>query len=413
MAKVSAKIALVHANNEVINKYEPNPIGSGTNILQNGILFFRVDMGSTDYDKIYEAVGRGGQGYRFKVTYNVFHRKQYASDEPVGEGELDHGQAEFNVWKEFYKQFNITLSWDDITHDHFPINITIVEQGWGYGPKDTLDFGPFYLKFEEMNFTGAIPDFLTGPTNSYWQNNFINPHKSAIIIRNLRETRQIKLDQSGHKFESCHGWKYLFTAGSPSEKSYAQGYNDSDTRATQFKTQNQIAASQAVVFGHALAHQVEEKQRWSNPRGIQFCWSDKHSKDNSKGLSLHVMHLLYKFGDEKITRYAPLIMDGNFANDGEYRGDNPFIFHKGEGSNGFVRTFLSDDDYEYLTEKRAAAIGIYIVYKNAGQSAVYNNYMNYFNFRFLFNKESFPRSRVIVSAPNRMIDYQTSGFRIA
>ena len=138
-----------------------------------------------------------------------------------------------------------------------------------------------------------------------------------------------------------------------------------DTPCLLFKTQNSIQASQALIFGNVLAHQENEKQRWMIPRGFQFCWANTGSAPNSYGLQLQAVWMLWKFKGEKVTRYNRIIEGSKFMDVGQQLYDKHMDdYQPSNNKHGVIRAFMTENDFKYLHEKRAACVGMYMRYGN-------------------------------------------------
>lgn len=340
-------------------------------------------------------------------------------------------QIEFEVWWEEHGDLNEydRAYWSnfynkDITdRDGFIINVKIVEQGVGFsdnvqliGENNGLGRKDFKIRLEGEDTGISDSTIFNGVEKSFWQNDYISPHKAPFIIRSLKGMTQLSVDMSGHKFESVHGWQNLFGASRHSNKFPKNGYNATDTSCLLFKTQNSIQASQGLMFGNILAHQVEERQRWMIPRGVQFCWSNTGSAPHSYGLQLQAIFLLWKLSDEKVTRYTTLIDGSKFINQEGSRilfHDHLNRYQEGNDRYGVIRAYMKDEDFEYLHQKRAACIGCYMRYGNHKQGTFYDNFVSIFNYRFLFSQQSHPSSRIIIPPAAMMIDYQQRGPRLA
>ena len=258
----------------------------------------------------------------------------------------------------------------------------------------------------------VMPSFLSN--SSYFMKKAFNPHKSPYIVKELRTQKNVVLkDRTVHKFERINGWEYFFTADAPSYTEGKQGMHATNTQCFQVKSQNQMKGSEAVIVGDVLAHQEDEKARWVMPRGISFCWSNHLSHNKSTGFKLYHMWFLVKLRGEKVARFVE-IWNGGFVSDepNAIEGDDWSNYQGGNGKSGAIRTFTRKDDYDYCMKYGAKLIGIYIHLANPKQNAVFNNFVDFFNVRLLFDTVDHPDSKIIIPPPTRMIDAQRYGMRI-
>lgn len=361
----------------------------------------------------------GGKGKKAMISYQTFWNENYDSTPgPPAEEGGDSTPSELEIertgWEAKYGR-----SLDGV--DGFAINVTIVELGIGYtkGSEATTAGQAsskgieITIKIDTVTDNGwALGNKVLGSPNSFWENNYIRPTARNITVRALRGLKQRKLaNNSDHKMMGVHGWMYLFSNNAPIEGYKKYGDSATDTSGLQLMNDKSIAGQTSVVFGHAEAHQYNDIQRWITPRGISFCWNNRHGRNSkSKGLRLREVCLFFKFGDEKITRSVPLIENFEFLYKGQtYYDDHISYYQSDVDKSGVVQAFMSPDDFHYLHEKNAKCIGTQMRYNYASQTTQSDNVVNIFNYRFLFSENSYPNSRMIIPSPASMKDAQSKG----
>ena len=306
------------------------------------------------------------------------------------------------------------------------VDHTITDFGRGYRAGARVVSGApntnkIYMRSEssirlEMNgqTLDVMPKFLDD--SSYFNSIALNPHHSPYIVKELRTQKNVVLkDRTVHKFERINGWKYFFTADAPSYTEGKQGMHATNTQCFQLKSQNQMKGSEAVIIGDVYAHQEDEKARWVMPRGISFCWSNHLSHNKSTGFKLYHMWFLVKLKGEKVARYVE-VWNGGFVSPEDPNlivGDDWTDYQGSNNKSGALRLFTRKDDYDYCMKYKAKLIGIYIHLANPKQNAVFNNFLDMFNVRLLFDTVDHPGSKIIIPPPTRMVDAQTYGMRIA
>lgn len=405
----SEKITTISTDLSEFDKYRPMPITP-----QDGSVL------SEELGTIVTSLGRfiqsglegvrqktfmsGGTGRGLTVEYDVFHRSNHSADEIADA---------IAAAKKLYPVAGLEL---DTNTFGWATNIEIVDRGSGYNLGDKLSSSPgITLSLQNMEETDIMPRGLQGARNGYWENKAHNPHKTPWVARNLRGIDNVEYGyRTSHKFERINGWEYLWTAHSPSDRSGNQGKNATGTSCLQVKTQNQMKGTNSLLLGEPNAHQTTTEQRWVCPRGFQYQWTNFRSHSNSKGLRIENIWFLMKFKDEKITRLAPIIENSQFMGKNYVEGDNMVGNYQGSDNKyGKIQAFMSDEDYFYCQENRAACIGMLFFFGNAKQSAVYNNFLDFYAFRLLFDTESHLNSLQIIPPPMTMDDYQEYGTRLA
>ncbi len=422
MAKRSERLNLVAADNHSYNKEDPLPFtakgGGGCEVMDPGLQLMK-DQGSGD---IFATWLHGGSGTHIRITYQKFVDGDYDNThEEMPEGqdpetwerpptELELERAK---WEEYYGM-SLEGRWE------FAINVNIEQTGLAYKNNDEVytsnqSYGKsgreIRVKIKTRNNGWQLAS-VSGATKSYWENNYINPKGAPYVVRELMGTRQQILDISGHKWGGVHGWQYTFSNNSqvPGYRKY--GLNATDTSGLQIMTDNCIGASQGLVLGNILAHQTSEKQRWVIPKGISYCWDNRHSANNAHGLNLQAIKLLFKLGNEKITRYVSLVESSQFTGRGETFYSNTLVNNGSNNKVGVLRCFMTDDEFKYLHEYNARCIGTYMRYGNHSQGSFFDNVINFFNYRFLYSEESYSKSKMILPSPVEMQISQTKGIKL-
>ena len=412
----SEKLNLVTPDNHSWNLFNAKQIGdlNGTKVVEPG----RNLTGTHTPGFRHDAYVNGGDGTWMSITYEIFSRDNYNNEaQEVEEGETPPPtelDLELQRWTDIYK-------YDVTGYDFFAINVLINDVGIGYksgdlvrtsGKADKQGGVEIVLKIATRNAGWQLSN-LNAATKSYWENNYINPKGAPYVVRELMGTRQNILDISGHKFGGVHGWQYLFSNNQPFGTYKKYGTNATDTPGLQLMQDQCIEASAGVVFGNILAHQNTQKQRWVIPKGISFLWDQRGSHNHGYGLQLQDMRLLFKLRGEKVTRFVHLINDKQFVTKGEtLYTDHLASYVDGKSRQGGVRSFMSDEEYQYLHDHGGRCIGTYIRYGNHKQGTFYDNVVNYFNYRFLFSEQSYSKSKMILPSPVTMDDSQNKGLQL-
>lgn len=397
MPTKSVKLELISADPNEYNSYiittENLVLGS-----QSGNFPSNPD----DASELYSYNATGGTGGYMVIGVTTHHRNHYPENlEDIEDSEL----------RQFVEQ----------TPNGKIVGYQLVSPGYGYTPggivtiseggKSTATFS-----FDDIQGTAITNGTLSGPEKSFWENNHYNVKGIGnLYYRELGKNTTHKINVTGNKFERVNGWQNLFTGSHPSADLGPKGYNATGTRNFQIKTDNMISAHQAIIIGNVYGHQKNEKQRWAIPEGLMFSWTNKNSKKNSWGLRLKSIRLLWKLAGERTTTFNLLIDNGEFIDpsNSEVLGANPFVYNDGRSAWGAMKFYMPKEDYELLHKRGAACIGMFIMYENHSQGANYDNVIDFFNFRFLFNREAHPNYKMILPGSSSMVDYQTYGFRIA
>ena len=406
----SEKIETIAADNHSWNAVDINQIS----VVNPGSNLHSSDK-SPDRVWVDEVVGTGKKAM---ISYQTFWNQNYDStpgppEEEGGDPTPSQLEIERSEWE---TKYGMGLG----GVEGFAINVTLVEFGIGYTEKSNAWTQEASVKGLEITIRivtvtdngWALGNKVMGSPNSFWENNYIRPTARDFTVRALRGLDQRKLDQKGdHKMMGVHGWQYLFSNNSPIEGYKKYGDSATDTNGLQLMNDKSIAGQTSVVFGHAAAHQWNDIQRWVTPRGISFCWNNKHGRNSkSKGLRLREVCLFFKFADEKITRSVPLIENFEFLYKGQtYYDDHVSYYQSDVNKSGVVQAFMSPDDFDYLHQKNAKCIGTQMRYNYASQTTQSDNVVNIFNYRFLFSENSYPNSRMIIPSPASMKDAQYKG----
>ncbi len=354
-----------------------------------------------DPDEVYSYNVSGGSGGYMVIGITTFHRDHYPENlEDIEDLDL--------------RDFVSTAQLGQITSSQ------LISPGYGYIPGDVVSISHGKANasyaFQDVKGSAITNGTLGGPEKSFWENNHYAVKKiNKLYYRKLGKNTTWPINITGNKFERVNGWQSIFTGTHPSPDLGPKGWNATGTKNFQFKTDNMISAHQAIILGNVYGHQKNEKQRWAIPEGLMFSWTNKNSKKNSHGIRLKSIRLLWKLKGERTTTFNELIENGEIVDpaNSEVLGANPFVYNKGNGAWGAMKFYMPSDEYELLHKREAACIGIFIMYENHSQGANYDNVIDYFNFRFLFNRQAHPNYKMLLPGSSSMVDYQTYGFRIA
>ncbi len=369
-------------------------------------------------------VNGGGGGNHLKVQFSVFWREHYDDTKQQKPDDADDNwvapptELEENVaiWEEIYgKNLN--------GQDGWATNITVVDEGIGWGPGDTVKTVGEVIEFvlDKMTDNGwNLGDDFGRAGKAFWENNYIDTGNWGSYMRQLKGVTSTPFDKGDKSIMGVHGWQYLFTNDKPITGYQKYGVNATDTTGLQFMIDKSMSGVCNIVLGSPIAHQYNTTQRWATPKGVSFCWNNRHSRssgaagnEKSMGLRLKEMILLYKFGDEQVTRQVPLIYDYEFVDKGNIEYDNHLEKNQpGDGKAGVVQAWMNDEDYAYLHEKQAMCIGTQIRYHTPKQTTQSDNVVNIFNYRFLFTDKNYSKSRMILPSPATMVMAQSGNRKL-